>query len=387
MKRMRVYMLTYFFPPIYSGAGAQAFRLAEKLTARGVSVSILTARHSADLPPQEQLTGFSVYRLPILRFGRLRPFSFSVIAAWQLLLHHRRFDIIHIHGAYWRILPVLLVAKLCRRKSVVKMTQLGTDDPQTIRRRRCGRLLYRILALADAVVSTSRDLAESYRQSSLPLDKLARIPNGVDTVLFRPADDSTRRSTRSRLDLPRDTQLVIFVGRVGYRKGTDVLFRAWKTVTEKTPSTWLILVGPIGENDAVPKDKPPIEPGLSDVPQTLPLGYQANVPDYLRAADIFVLPTRMEGLPNALLEAMATGLPCIASNIGGNVDLIVNGETGLVFESENAEQLTDLLLRLLRSDAQRREFGRRARETVEARYAITQVAEQYITLYEQLLSQ
>jgi glycosyltransferase involved in cell wall biosynthesis len=385
VKPIRVCMVTYSLPPIYSGAGTQALWLAQKLQVRDIAVSILTARHSADLRRQESLMGVSVYRLPVLKIGRLRPLSFSLSMAWYLLWHHRRYDIVHIHGAYWRILPVLFVVKLTRKKSIVKMTQLGTDDPQTIRQRRFGRVLYRTLALADAVVSTSRGLTSSYQRSSLPPEKLVQIPNGVDTDLFYPADDSFRCAVKSRLNLSQSAPLVIFVGRVGYRKGADLLLQAWTTIIEKRPDAWLVLVGPIGESDASLRGRPPIEHRLSEVPQTLPLGYQVDVQDYLRAADIFVLPTRMEGLPNALLEAMATGLSCVASNIGGNVDLIVDGKNGMLFELGNVEQLTDILLQLLCRDAERREFGRQARETVEANYSIDKVAEKYMKLYGRVL--
>ena len=385
MKPIRVCMVTYYFPPTYSGAGTQALRLSEKLQKKGVSTLTLTARHSVDSLAQESLMGVSVRRLPVFRSGRLRPLSFSLITAWHLFWHYRHYDIVHIHGAYWRILPMLLVARLVRRKSVVKMTQLGTDDPQTIRGRRFGRVLYRTLALTDAVVSTSHDLALSYHHSSLPPDKLVQIPNGVNTDLFHPVDDSLRCEIRSRLNLPQNAQLIIFVGRVGYRKGADILLRAWTTVTGKHPDAWLVLVGPIGENSPTLKDGPPIEHWLTEVPQTLPLGYRADVRDYLRAADIFVLPTRMEGLPNALLEAMATGLSCVASNVGGNVDLIVDGENGLLFESGNVEHLANAIAELLADQKRTASLGRQARKTIETDYSMESIAEQYIALYHELL--
>jgi glycosyltransferase involved in cell wall biosynthesis len=385
MKPARVCMVTYLFPPVYSGAGVQALRLAKELEEKGVAVSILTARHRADLPVQESVEGISVRRLPVLRAGRLRPLSFSLATAYHLLWHRRHYDVVHIHGAYWRILPVLLVAGLTAKKSVVKMTQLGTDDPQTIRQRRFGRALYRSLALADAVVSTSRDLTLSYRRSALPSDKLVQIPNGVDTAVFRPGDDAVRGEIRIQLDLSQNTRLVVFVGRVGYRKGADVLLRAWAEVAGECPDAWLVLLGPVGE------DVPTLDIGmsidclLSDTPRAFVLGHRANVQDYLRAADIFVLPTRMEGLPNALLEAMATGLPCIASDVGGNTDLIVDEENGLLFETGSVEQLAGALLRLVRDQAKRRALGHRARETIEVGYSMDRVVKKYMELYHSLL--
>jgi len=378
-------MVSYAFPPLYSGAGAQALRLAQTLAQKGVVVSALTSRHDADLPTRDLLMGVPVYRLPVLKTGRLRPLSFSLVAAWHLLWRHRCYDIVHIHGAYWRILPMLLATKLTGRKSVVKMTQLGTDDPQAIRRRPVGQVLYRTLALADSVISTSRGLSDSYRNSALPSEKLVEIPNGVDTTLFHPAGDGVQSELRRRLDLPPNGPIVTFVGQVGYRKGADLLLQAWAVVADQVHDAWLMLIGPVGEDLPLPEGKRPIEYWLSRVSQTLALGHQTNVQDYLRASDIFVLPTRMEGLPNALLEAMATGLPCIASKVGGNVDLITHGDSGLLFEVDDVEQLVQALLRLLSGDRERQELGRRAREVIEANYALDEVASRYVQLYRFLL--
>ncbi len=385
MNQMHVCMISYTFPPLYSGAGAQSLQLAKSLVKRGVSVSVLTSRHTSEFPARETVDGVPVHRLPVFRLGRLRPLSFSLVAAWHLLQHYRRYDIVHIHGAYWRMFPMLLIAKLVRKKSVVKMTQMGTDDPQTIRWRRFGRVLYQTLTWADAVVSTSRELSASYQNSSLPPDKLIQIPNGVDTDLFHLAGASQRNALRAKLGLPAEAALVIFVGKVGHRKGADILLQVWTRVVEQHPDAWLVLVGPVGEDFPLPEDEPPIEHWLSKASQTLVLGHQDNVQDYLRAGNIFVLPSRMEGLPNALMEAMATGLPCIASNIGGNIDLIANGENGLLFKCGDTQQLADMLLRLLCNDEERRELGRRARETIKVNYSMDTVAEKYVELYHRLL--
>jgi glycosyltransferase involved in cell wall biosynthesis len=308
-----------------------------------------------------------------------------MLAAGYLLWHYRHYDIVHIHGAYWRILPLLSAARLVKKKSVVKMTQLGTDDPLTIRGRRFGRVLYRALALADVVVSTSRDLTSSYHRSSLPPNKLVQIPNGVDIALFHPPDGDMRREIRLQLDLPQSAQVVIFVGRVGYRKGADVLLQAWAKVLEQEPDAWLVLVGPVGEDAPTPGVGMSVERMLSDVPQILALGYRADVQNYLHAADVFVLPTRMEGLPNALIEAMASGLPCIASDVGGNTDLIADKENGLLFADGNVGQLTNALLQLLRDHTQRRVLGYRARKSIQAGYSMDRVVKKYMELYHSLL--
>ncbi len=377
-------MVCYSAPPDYSGAGAQAVQLAKALRRRGVTVSILASRHRADQPAHGSVEGVPVRRLPVVRVGRLRPLSFSLAAAWHVLRYSGRYDIIHLHGAYWRLLPVLISARLLKRKSVVKMTQFGTDDPQTIGRRSGGGILLRTLGLADAVISTSRQLTESYCQSTLPADRLVVIPNGVDVERYCPATPDIRNRLRIRLDLPLDAPIVIFVGQVGHRKGADLLLRAWAEVTQRLESVRLVLVGPIGEDLPLPQDAVPVEHWLSQARQVIILGQRGDVQDCLRASDVFALPSRMEGLPNALIEAMATGLACVASDIGGNVDLITNEVDGLLVAAGSVEQLVGALMRLLQSDGQRQQYGENARKTVQDRFALSDTADRYLELYRRL---
>jgi glycosyltransferase involved in cell wall biosynthesis len=115
------------------------------------------------------------------------------------------------------------------------------------------------------------------------------------------------------------------------------------------------------------------------------IGIVDDVAPYLRDADVFVLPSHAEGLSNALLEAMAVGLPVIVSNVPGNVDVVEHGRTGLVFEVDNASELAASLARVLRDDDLRNLLGAGARGSVEESYSLQAVAGRYIELYDELL--
>lgn len=383
---IEVCMVSYALPPLYSGAGMQALRLSSTLRSCGINVSILAARHRLDFPPSESLEGVPILRVPVLQWHLLRRPTFALQVTQHLLRHSRRYDIVHIHGAYWRIWPILQATPFTDLKSVVKLTQMGTDDPQTISQRPLGRILLKTLGLADAVVSTSADLSASYRASGLPKDRLVQIPNGVDTDTFSPVDEDERLAYRHRLDLPIQGPLILFIGRVGYRKGIDILLTAWQDILTAHPAAHLLLVGPIGEADSSQSNQRPIQPWIAETPNVLAIGKHPNPEDYLKAADIFVLPSRREGLPNALLEAMATGLPCIGSNIGGNRELVENNSNGLLFTLQKPDELTMALLSLLGNPSHRRHLGQQARETVEAVYSLDRIAKSYIALYHKLLS-
>lgn len=379
-------MVAYALPPLYSGAGTQALRLARTLhTHHGIDVTILAARHTPELLAAEDVDGVAVRRLSVLS-GSLRRPIFGLQVTRYLLEQSRRYDLVHIHGAYWRIWPILQILRFTHLKSVVKLTQMGTDDPQTIRQRPLGSVLLRALSLADAVVSTSGDLTSSYAATSLPEERLVKIPNGVDTAAFAPVDSNTQEMYRRRLGLPTQGALIIFTGKVGHRKGVDRLLTAWEEVVKDHPTAQLLLLGPIGEDDPLRPDQRPIRPWLADVPNVLAPGQQPNPQEYLKAADIFVLPSRREGLSNALLEAMATGLPCVASDIGANREVLKAGANGLLFDPDDVGALTKALRSLIQDTKCRRVLGQQARETVKVAFSLESVAEAYASLYRRLLS-
>jgi glycosyltransferase involved in cell wall biosynthesis len=112
-----------------------------------------------------------------------------------------------------------------------------------------------------------------------------------------------------------------------------------------------------------------------------------NVQDYLRAADLFILPSHFEGMPNALLEAMACGLPVVATSVSGVMDLIKHGQNGLLVEPGRADRLADAIVRLLEDREMALLMGIEARKTMEQFYSIKAVTSAYAELYTQLLSE
>jgi glycosyltransferase involved in cell wall biosynthesis len=376
-------MVVYTFPPLYGGAGRQALRLAAYLQRRGVSALVLTARRHRGLPPKESLDGIPVVRLNVPGFRRLQPLFFFLSASCYLLRHGRLYDVYHIHGAYLRVIPVVVVGRLLGKRTVVKMTSQGTDDPASTRGRRWGTLLLWALRRVDAVVSVSRDMSAVYRESDLPPAKLVEIPNGVLTDVFCPATAGERPALRERLDLPRDAKIAVFVGFVGYQKGTDTLLLAWERVIERRPESCLLLLGPLRED--APEGSPSVRALVARSPRTILVGQNDNIHEYLKTSDVFVQPSRLEGLSNALLEAMSTGLACVASNIVGMGEALRHGHNGLLFPSGDAGALSDSILELLADDDKRSKLGKQARETIMERFSIDTVADRYASLYTRLL--
>jgi len=273
------------------------------------------------------------------------------------------------------------------------MSQFGTDDPLAIARRPGGGIQLRLLNTVDRLVSISSELSASARACGLA-GKLVEIPNGVDTARFAPVPPAAREQLRRDLGLPARDVVVLFVGLIKDRKGIDLLVDAWCAYQKQLSGARLLLLGPrdFSTPGVTTIDEPFIrrlettieQAGLTD--RILFLGYQRNVVPYLQASDLFVFPSRREGLPNALLEAMSCGLPCVATRLPCLADFIESGRNGLLFEPENGEQLATSLMELARDPAGRQKLGQAARATVEARFSLDQVADRYRALYEGLMN-
>jgi glycosyltransferase involved in cell wall biosynthesis len=376
-------VISFSWPPVYGGSGTQAQRLAPYLIRRGVSVTALTARHDAALAAREEIDGVRVIRLPVAGIPRVRAAGFFVSAAAQLVRHAKIFDVIHVLGAYFRVAPIVAAARILGKPVVVKMTSLGTDDPSSSRRRRLGSVLLWALRRADAVISVSEDMSEAYRRSGLPLPKLFDIPNGVETGVFAPSTPEEKRVLREQLGLPLDGEIVVFVGPVRYRKGIDTLVAAWPDVLSRRAKASLVLVGPIVED--APAGLPSVASLLSTAKNTSIRGKCDDVERYLRAADLFALPTRLEGSPNALLEAMACGLACAAGRVPGTEALVESDRSGSLFEPGDAVGLADTIVGLLEDPVRRRDLGERARQRIVDKYSMDSVADAYAALYRRLL--
>jgi glycosyltransferase involved in cell wall biosynthesis len=247
-------------------------------------------------------------------------------------------------------------------------------------------------AAVDRFVCISPAMTERMARARVPESAMALIPNGVDTSRFRPVSDTARASIRARLGLSASRWLVTFVGFWSEEKSPDVLFEAWlRAVRSAGIDADLLFVGAAAESH-LETDQQLVrrvvararDEGVADrlhfVERT------DDVPAYLQASNVFVLPSKREGLPNALLEAMATGLPCICTDLPGVTDWVTDaGNAGILVAPDDVAALANALTRLYRDATAAAALGRRARTRACDTFAIRSVADQYLSLYEELL--
>jgi len=387
----RVLMVTGCYYPEISGGGLQCRTLAWALRAR-VRFTVLTTTRDPGLPSFSFVDGIPVYRLrvdPARLWSKLRAAADLLRLAPPLL---RESDVVHSHGFTQKMLLLTLLAKLLGTRIVEKMSSLGLDDPLSIRARRFGRLLFWSFGRADTFISVSPALSERFVKSSLAKDRLVFIPNGVDTDRFRPAGIRERAALKVEAGFAPATSLVTFVGFWSRDKGPDILLEAWlrarRTVGVESA---LLFIGATDsghvEVDARLVAQMRERLRSENLNGAVRLVQQTHeVPRYLRASDIFVLPTLREGLPNALVEAMATGLACVSTDLPGVTRwLIRDGENGLLIPPGDVTALERYLVSLLNDEARASLLGARARETVLKLCSIRAVADSYWGVYQKLL--
>jgi glycosyltransferase involved in cell wall biosynthesis len=196
-----------------------------------------------------------------------------------------------------------------------------------------------------AVTSADRDgLAHTY---GVPLERVHLVHNAVDRARFRP-DDTAASSVRRELGLSESTRLLVTVGRLSGQKGYPEYLQALKRIFERVPDAVALWIGD-GELRAE------LEAGISSDPalqqRVKLLGFRKDVPRLVAAADVFVLPSRYEGLPFSLLEAMAAGRPCVSTRIPGVLEVAAHEREALLAESGDPHGLADAVVRVL-SDAE-----------------------------------
>ncbi|HJR79840.1 MAG TPA: glycosyltransferase family 4 protein [Anaerolineales bacterium] len=374
---MRILILNSEYSPIGGGAGHASAHIAAQLERLGHIVTVVTSRFGS-LPHREEQGGVTIYRIPGIRRrqDRSNPWEQVIFILSASLWAMSRISRAKPHAtlAFFGVpsgAVAWLLRKLYRIPYVISLR--GGDVPGfrpydfQMYHRLAAPFLRVIWKNAAAVVANSRGL----RQMAQAFDsrfEIPIIPNGIDL-------DSYKTSSRD-WTFPR----LLSAGRIVHQKGLDVAMRALGGLKELNWEWQIAGDGPqIHSLKSLAK-----ELGIGN--RIHFLGWQSR--DQLMKcygqANIFLFPSRHEGMPNALLEAMASGLPVIASCIAGNEELVVNGETGYLVPSENIESLQAALKKLLIDPALRERMGRASRQHVEASYSWESTAQQYALLLEKV---
>lgn len=387
--RPGVLMVTGAYYPELSGAGLQCRAIVGRLQG-DIDFTVLTTTADRSLPVHDVQDGVPVHRVYVDPESWLSKAIGAVRFTAAFLRTRRRFGIMHLHGFSQKSVLLVWLGLAAGKKIAIKMTSVGDDDPVSLRRR--GALPYWSYRHADAFFAVSPRFRELYTDAGLPDHRFHLIPNGVNLDRFRPPADGERESLRHELSIPEGSPVVLFVGFFSREKRPDLLFETWATLAARSsPRAVLVLVGAtrspyyeIDDDLAGHIRRRAGELGLDR--QVLFVERTHEIERFQRAADVFVLPSVREGLPNALLEAMASGAACIATRIEGVTDRIIeDGRNGLLVPPDDGDALTQALARVLGDPALRARLGSEARRTIEGRYSLEHAARRYLDAYRLLL--
>lgn len=379
----RVLMYTAYFEPEYSGAALQALTLARELRRRGHHVEFVTNRW-AGLAEKATVDGFAVQRIEPGRMRKHREFRLWLNLARYVWSRRHDFDILHSHGAYFTNAFIGPLARLVGMKSLIKAS-LADDDLQGLSRPVVGRAHRFMLRRIDAYVAISHDLVNEFRAGGLAPRQIHHLPNGVDSERFHGVTADERAALRARLGLPAAQPIALYVGVLDQRKNILWLAEQWVAHEGFGTGALLLAVGPQGRDDPQGGLRERIAELAREHPRLVMLhDFHVDVAPYYQCADVLVLPSAKEGLPNVVLEAMACGLPCVAARASGSRELIVEGQTGRTYAPDDADELAAALHHCLSPEAAA--MGVRARRVARERYSIDAIADRYETIYARLLA-
>ena len=284
-------------------------------------------------------------------------------------------DIVHTRN--WGTIDGITGARLAGVKKIVHGEHgREASDPHGKNRKR--KIIRKLISPAiSRFVPVSADLNDwLINDIKVPAKKVYLIINGVDMSKFEPAVD--KHALRRRLGLAEDCPLIGIVGRLDPVKDHATLIKAFAKVSGLAQ---LIIVG----DGPMRQSLQSIVGELKLTDRTVFLGTRNDVADILGALDVFVLPSIAEGISNTILEAMSSGLPVVASRVGGNPELVADNTTGVLFEPGDHEHLTRILSNYITNQGLTRQHGQAGRKRVEDEFSLEIMVQKYDELYSSLM--
>lgn len=381
---MKILMVIDRYFPVWGGAENQLRELSRRLLASGCKIIIITRRWKKDMLQYDVIDSIPVVRVGWPGCGQSETLRYILAMTYYLLCEGKKADVIHTHGAAALGAVGSLAAWFTGSRNIAKITTAGRIPK--LQKNLLGFLIISLFKRSDAIVCMTSEIRKELEVISTSSHRVIQIPNAVNANRFYPLPDKERQRWRVDRGFGSQDPIVIFSGRFVYRKGIDVLINAWPYVITRYPKARLIILGSGHHQRDSIEEQMRRKVSQESITNIYFIGDTRTPESYLSVGDIFVFPSRREGFPNAILEAMASGLATVASKIGGVTDLIENGKTGLIFPSENYKCLSEKIIYLLDRPVELDSIGKAAREKVLRNFSFKKIVAQYLTVYQTLIS-
>ncbi len=376
---MNIALLSEKYTPDVGGLAISTERIARLLASVGHKIRVSCP--SPSLFPSEKRT--LIYNgVSITRFGAHKRVDDTLVDWFELIVEeHQRepFDVLH---AYFLTQAGFVATYAGRYLGLLSVISIRGNDIEraAFDPAKFSHVMY-ALQNASAVTTNANQLVK--KAQAFVDREIALIPNGIDTELFKPMERNEALADALGIGKLKEERIIGFVGELREKKGLATLLGAYAHVNKSQPTT-LLIVGDIRAGE----DKKQFEELQLSIPNSriIITGYVSNhdLPSYYSVMDVFVHPSLRDGLPNALLEAMACEKPVIATPVGGVLDLISDCENGRIVPVNDVNSLTRIIQEVLSDKSLQKHLGTSARQTVQSRFALEQELDGNLGLYRKL---
>ncbi len=301
----------------------------------------------------------------------------AAVRQLKKLLKEERIDIIHSHGMKARLYGLLAAPGIPVRTITTHHNWIRSSLIET-----CFELLDAFyIRFYPKIVAVSPEVQQHMQRYLIPKKNTQVIINGVNMLEFR-KNHTDRVRIRDEFSIAPETPLIGAIGRISPEKGQKFFIEATAQVLKSYPKACFVLVGDGGQSEEMRA----YAEALGIARNVIFTGFRTDIAGWYSALDIFVLPSLLEGTPMALLEAMSTGVPVVATDVGGVGHIVQDEKNGLLVPSANADKLATGIKRLLTDSTWMTQLAKNGLSTVASRYSAEKMAENYMTLYDEVAS-
>ena len=397
--RVRVLVMTTYYHPVIGGVETHARQLATHLHRRGFGVKVVTKRIGADDPTESRVDDITVFRVGPAgdrrasgKWRAIPSFLSQTLALKDdvdaiVCIDYRGIGVAAVMAGRRLGRPVVLqaaTAGVLASASANDVSGVPAENPLVRLVKAPARAVYRG---GDHFVCIGRDIERETLNAGIPRDRVHYLPHGVDVQRFRPATDDERTTIRQQEGWPVDRPVALFVGRLSTEKGVLDVLEAWRMLGDGR--AWLVLVGP--DMPAHPWDAGAKARAFVKTHQLQDrvrlYGPSTNTARLYRAADLFVQPSHFESFGISVIEAMASGVPVVAAQVGGMRDFLVDGQNALLHEARSPMSIARALRRALDDAGLRTQLATAGLQTIQEQFDEEALLDRYAALIESAVAQ
>jgi L-malate glycosyltransferase len=366
--------------PTYGGSGIVGSELGRELAQRGHNVHFISSTLPTRLTELNERVHFHEVEMMSYPLFEHQPYDLALATKMATVARAEKLDLLHVHYAIPHSISAILARESIKQKRYVPVitTLHGTDITLVGADRSYLPITRYGLQQSDGVTAVSRFLKQATIET-FDFDEIEVIPNFICGCHYKHISESPLRDELA----PNGEKLLVHVSNFRAVKRPVDCVEILAKVKAKGGKARLVMVGDGPERSACYYQAEQL--GVEK--DAIFVGKQANIPDYLGIADVFLLPSELESFGLAALEAEACEVPVIATRIGGIPEVVSEGETGFLSDIGDTEKMSDDVMKFLKDEELRQTFGAKARELAVSRYGSELIIPQYIKFYEKILAQ